>query len=170
MTDRADYRLRPTITSDMETLYRWRTMPEIADYMFGDADFTLEQHQGWFNRMMSDDKVDYRILEYQGEAIGLANAVDIDTTERSCFWGFYIGEQDAPRGSGTVMGELMIDYIFRKYDVDVIYGEAFAFNEASLKLHEKLGFTRRPDLFYSELKKGKPEDIIVMELSRQDQV
>lgn len=161
-----DYKLRPMITADMEQVFNWRTKPEIADYMFGNSDFTMEQHERWFQRVLNDDKVDYRILTYTGEAIGLANAVDIDLAERSCFWGFYIGASDAAKGSGTIMGNLMIEHIFNKYDIDCIYGEAFAFNEASLRLHDKLGFKQRPDLFYEELKKGQPERIIVMQLYR----
>lgn len=169
MTDKSDYRLRPLITADIDTIYEWRTKPHVADYMFTGADITMEQHEKWFRRIQEDDKVEYRILMYQGEPIGLANAVDIDPAERSCFWGFYIGEESAPKGSGAIMGELMIEHIFKKYeDVDTIFGEAFKFNEASLRLHEKLGFEQRPDLFYEELKSGKPEEIIVMQLDREN--
>ena len=66
------------------------------------------------------------------------------------------------------MTKLMLTHIFNTLDVNTIYGEVFEFNTASLKLHEKFGFTIVDELAKSVTKNNKQENVIVLSLKRNN--
>ena len=117
-------------------------------------------------KMLLDDTSDYQIIEFENQAIGLANAVDIDLKQKTCHWGFYLGNVTAPKGCGRQLANLMINHIFNTYDIDTIYGEVFEFNIASLKLHDKFGFITLDGESKKVLKNNKQENVIVLSLNR----
>lgn len=167
MADSKDYRLRPMQAEDLARVEHWRRLPQVNAFMFAEPPADSQQHRRWFEQSLQRKDADYRILLYCEQAIGLANAVDIDSRARQCHWGFYLGEADAPKGSGSVMATLMLEHIFTHHPVDRIIGEVFAFNSASLKLHHKFGFSVDATQTRSMEKNGKPETVLTLTLSRQ---
>ena len=151
---------------DKDMLLRWRNQNHIKAYMFSDNDITPEEHRAWMEKMLLDVTSDYQVIEFQNQPIGLANAVDIDLDKKTCHWGFYLGETTTPKGSGSQLASLMIHHIFDTYEIDTIYGEVFEFNTASLKLHDKFGFTIIDENSKTVLKNNKQEKVFVLSLSR----
>ena len=153
---------------DIDTVREWRNRDHVKAYMFTDNDITKDKHKRWFNLTLLSDDVDYQIVEYLDKPIGLANAVKINKDSGNCYWGFYIGETNTPKGCGTILSFLMLDHLFNTHPIHTIYGEVFEFNAASLKLHEKFGFKTLLKLAHTVLKNGKDENIITLSLSRND--
>ena len=168
MPDIDNFKLRPMQNEDMNIILEWRNKAHIRAFMFNDNIIDPKEHEEWFSRTLALENVDYEILEYGNKPVGLANATRIDDNKRSCHWGFYLGESDMPRGTGTIMGTLMIEHIFSHHPVDTIYGEIFEFNTASLKLHEKLGFTKISEPLKKALGNGRQEEVVVFSLCRND--
>ena len=108
--------------------------------MFNSQIIELESHTNWFKKILFKSDVDYQILEYLGKPIGQANATNIDTVNNSCDWGFYLGEEGSKKGSGTILGILMLDYLFNHYQLEKVSAQILEKNLASLGLHKKLGF------------------------------
>ncbi len=162
MPDDTDFSLRPMDVSDLDRVLRWRNRADVKAYMFTDADISVDEHAAWFDRTLHRDDVDYQIVEYQNTPVGLANAIDIDGDE--CHWGFYLGEPDLPKGSGSALARLMLKHIFDTHKVRRIHAEVFEFNIASLKLHEKFGFTRQDSASRTVTKNDRPEKVIALTL------
>ena len=162
MPDFSQFKLRPIQSADMDIILEWRNKAHIRAFMLSDNIINPKEHEKWFNQTLAREDADYQILEYLNKPVGLANATGIDEDNHSCHWGFYLGEPDLPRGTGTIMGILMIEHIFNHYKVGTIYGEVFEFNKASLKLHEKLGFNIISDLERTELKNSRWEKLTVL--------
>jgi RimJ/RimL family protein N-acetyltransferase len=68
------------------------------------------------------------------------NFTRIDRQARSTVWGCYIADLEAPKGSGSVMGFLALDYAFGDLGLEQVIGESFVSNEASVRYHQRLGF------------------------------
>ena len=125
---------------DLETVYAWRNLDRVREFMFNSEVIEFEIHRKWFIKILSQSDVDYQILEYLGRPIGQANATNIDLINKNCDWGFYLGEEGAERGSGTVLGLFMLDYLFENYQMENVCAQVLEKNTASLGLHKKLGF------------------------------
>ena len=100
------------------------------------------------------------LFALDGRPLGVVNVTRADRHNGTCHWGFYIGATDPPRGSGTAMGYLGLDYIFATLGLRKVIGEAFAFNEASIAFHRRLGFAQEGCFVRQVLKGGTYRDII----------
>lgn len=141
MKFRLNSRIRPIQATDLELVLAWRNADRIRKWMYTDRLITWAEHVGWFERLQqSEDRVTL-IYEHNGSPAGVVNFTELTPLHRRCMWGFYLGEADLPRGSGTTMGRLALSYAFSHFEIDKIRAEVMAFNEPSLRYHEKLGFT-----------------------------
>lgn len=162
MAARDDYILRPMETTDLETVWRWRNSPRIRREMYTDHEISWEEHEAWFRRVSKTGQSLHFVFEGQGRPLGVVNVVDIDQNHSRCHWGFYIGETDAPRGSGSIMGFLALDYLFEELDFHRVIGEAIATNNTSIRYHKRLGFLEEGRLVDHACKNGYFVDVIAM--------
>jgi UDP-4-amino-4,6-dideoxy-N-acetyl-beta-L-altrosamine N-acetyltransferase len=153
--------LRPMAASDLETVLSWRNSDRIRNMMYTDHIISPEEHQAWFARVSHSANSRHLIFEYNGRPAGVVNVTDIDARNRRCDWGFYLGETDLPKGCGTVMGALALEFIFEQMGMNKVVGEVLAHNEQSMNYHVRLGFVKEGRLNCHELRHGNFEDVIV---------
>jgi methionyl-tRNA formyltransferase len=123
-----------------------------------------EEHQEWWRRTESNPDVCYLVFEYLGRPVGLAYFTNIDTANGKCEWGFYLGETDVPRGTGTVMGFMALNHIFSVRATRKVYGTVLGFNAASRKFFLRLGFQQDGVLRQHVLKEGEYVDVVLFSL------
>ena len=93
---------------------------------------------------------------------GFISFTNISQLHGRTSWAFYIGEADAPRGSGAVMEYFAIDYAFLVLKVHKLCCEVFAFNSGVIKLHKKFGFLEEGRFIGHYKKCENYEDIICL--------
>lgn len=147
-----------------DMLYQWRNSSQIRKNMYTDHFISREEHDRWFNRVQTDDNSIPKLLVYQEQPIGFVNFTDINQEQRKCFWGFYIGDEDAPKGSGKIMGLLALDLIFGELNVQTVCSKVLSFNTRSYIFHQKLGFAEEGRLIEQIYREGRYVDIILMAL------
>ena len=162
------YRLRPMTHADLELVWGWRNSERIRFYMYHDAIIPWEDHCRWFARIQEQETTIVLLFEYDGKPVGVINFTDLDRKNEKCHWGFYMGEEGLPKGTGTLMGKLGLQYAFEKIKVHKLIGEAFSFNEASIGFHQKLGFYKEGVLNRHIRKADKYEDIVVFAYFKED--
>ncbi|HEY9857801.1 MAG TPA: UDP-4-amino-4,6-dideoxy-N-acetyl-beta-L-altrosamine N-acetyltransferase [Stenomitos sp.] len=155
------YLLRPMADSDLERVLAWRNSERIRTCMFTDQPIALEAHRAWWDRAKSNPQAEHLVFERDGLPLGVVNVTQIDRHHGRCSWGFYIGEAEAPRGSGTVMGILALDHIFHRLGVRKLCAEVLGSNAASLGYHLKLGFKQEGRLVRHVLKGDRYEDVVL---------
>jgi UDP-4-amino-4,6-dideoxy-N-acetyl-beta-L-altrosamine N-acetyltransferase len=158
---RDKFNLRPITASDLELVLSWRNSERVRSYMYTDHLITPQEHQAWFERVSQESFPSVLIFEYEGQPAGLKSFSQIDRKNNRCHWGFYLGDTELPKGCGTVMGFLALEYIFETHGFHKVCAEAFAFNEGSIKYHERLGFVKEGCFAKHVLKNGIYEDIIL---------
>jgi UDP-4-amino-4,6-dideoxy-N-acetyl-beta-L-altrosamine N-acetyltransferase len=166
-----DCRLREIEERDLAQLLAWRNEERIRQVMYTDHVITPEEHRRWFDKIKANTagmNSRHWLFEHQGIVLGQVNVVDIDQRHRHCHWGFYIGERSAPKGSGMVLGILVLDQIFFAMDMNRVCGEVLDFNEASIRYHKALGFQEEGCLRQQVLKQNVFYDVICFGLLRQE--
>jgi UDP-4-amino-4,6-dideoxy-N-acetyl-beta-L-altrosamine N-acetyltransferase len=157
---REEFNLRPIEERDLDMVLSWRNSDRVRSYMYTDHFITLEEHRAWFARTRAAEFPTTLIFEFRGMPTGLKSFSQIDTYNNRCYWGFYLGESELPRGCGTAMGFLALEYIFELHNFRKVCAEAFAFNEGSIKYHTRLGFTEEGRFIKHVIKNDHYEDII----------
>ena len=152
--------LRRMSESDLAQVLEWRNTDRIRGSMFMDRVILWEQHQAWYRRIKDDPSTVYLIFEYWGVPAGVVNFSRLDSHHRKGEWGFYLGSDDLPRGTGTIMGKLGLKFAFEELGLHKLIGEALVANEASVNFHLKLGFVQEGYFKDHILKNGKFEDVI----------
>lgn len=161
-------RLRPVQESDLATILQWRNSPRIRNSMFSDHIITWDEHIRWFARVQEDQRTVPLLYEIAGTPVGVTNFTAIDQSSRRCEWGFYIGPENTPKGTGFRMGCLALDYAFDHLDLRKVCGEVLAENTPSLHFHLKLGFSQE-GYFRKHFWKGNEfHDVVFFSIFKDD--
>lgn len=138
--DRNACRLRPAALADARRILDWRNRPRIRAVMFTTGEIDWDGHCAWLARTIESPSAHAFIFEQDGRPLGYVKLDDLG--EGRFTWGFYIGEEDAPTGSGGRMLFLALEAGFGPLGARVLEAEVKPDNVASVRLHEKLGFIR----------------------------
>lgn len=159
-----EYNLIPLSEVHKDLIYRWRNSDHIHENMNTNHLITEEEHALWFERAQNDDRTVAFLLVYQKQPIGFVNFTNIDSENKKCYWGFYIGELGAPKGSGQVMALLSLDHVFKALDLRKVCSEVLDFNSRSYAFHQKLGFSEEGRLKEQIYKNNRYVDVVLMAL------
>lgn len=158
----ASYRLRPMTESDLEQVFSWRNSERVRKYMYTDHLISYAEHRAWFSGISKDPGSIHLIFEFETRPVGVVNITQIDTVNRRCHWGFYLGVDDLPKGVGSAMGFCALQFMFSELSMRKITGEVLSFNASSLRFHERLGFTEEGIFKQHVIKSGVPVDVVVL--------
>lgn len=164
MTNLGDFHLKPLNESNLKLVFHWRNLKEIKTFMYSDHHIKWDEHYQWFEQVKSDPQRKVLLLYNKGRPLGLVNFRNIDHKNSRCYWGFYIGEITAPKGSGTIMGILALDKIFNEVGIHKVCAEVIHTNYRSVNYHKKLGFVTEGRLVHHLWKENQYVDIISMAL------
>lgn len=139
-----DYGLRPMNVHDREQVLQWRNASHVRNYMFNNEIIDLNTHNAWFEKALGSQNVSHMIFEFQGKPAGLVSFTHIDKQNHTCRWGFYLGEESLPQGTGMTMCLCALRYATRHLNTQHIIGYVLPHNNVSVYLHEALGFVRNP--------------------------
>lgn len=151
--------LRPLEGSDLAVVLDWRNHPDVRRYMYTQHTIAPEEHRRWFERADADPHRHLLVFERNGQPSGFVNVTVLDEGARRAEWGFYLAP-DAPRGSGMRLGEETLAYVFRDLEQHKLCGEALAYNERSIRFHERLGFRQEARLRDHHFDGSRYHDVI----------
>ncbi|MGP5645272.1 UDP-4-amino-4,6-dideoxy-N-acetyl-beta-L-altrosamine N-acetyltransferase [Psychrobacter celer] len=138
--DKSQLKLRLMQESDLELVLSWRNHIDVRRYMYTQHEISLTEHTNWFNKVSKDSNYNLLIFEVDNKPLGFVNIHQI-AQGGIADWGFYTSP-DAPKGTGSKLGEQALDYAFNTLQLHKLCGQALDFNEASRKFHKRLGFKK----------------------------
>lgn len=131
--------VRAMAEADLALVLSWRNHPEVRRFMFHQGGIGLEEHRAWFERLSADASSHLLVyLDAAGVPAGFARLTRVDAGPVAD-WGFYAAP-GAPRGTGLGLGRAVLAHAFGPLRLHKVCGQVAAFNEASLRMHRKLGF------------------------------
>ncbi|WP_163537021.1 UDP-4-amino-4,6-dideoxy-N-acetyl-beta-L-altrosamine N-acetyltransferase [Gracilibacillus sp. YIM 98692] len=167
MGNTGDFQLKPLSLKDLKKVLKWRNSNRIKSSMYTDHHITWEEHYQWFKNVSKDSRRIVWLLYHQNQPLGLVNFSDIDKGNSRCYWGFYIGEETAPKGSGTIMAILALNKIFNEVGLHKVCSEVIHTNSGSIHYHKKLGFEPEGKFVDHVWKDGQFLDVIPMALFKE---
>jgi RimJ/RimL family protein N-acetyltransferase len=163
--------LRHHRPSDLETITRWYTDPEVGRLTrYQVQPMTEADVERFFHsRLLAPDALAYAILEKpSGRHVGFTTFSSLDVDNGSVLYHITIGERDAwGRGLGTEATELMLAHAFERLRLHRVALTVFSFNTRAIRAYEKAGFRvegrlreaiRRDGRYWDEVQMGVLRD------------
>lgn len=135
-----DWFIRRMTEDDIDQVLAWRNHEDVRRYMYTPHEIKRCEHVRWFEQASTDPRRSLLIFESQGVELGYVNFHQA-AQGQIADWGFYAAPQ-APKGTGRNMGEAALFYAFTELNLHKVCGQVLDYNERSLRMHLRLGFTQ----------------------------
>ncbi len=132
-------KLRVIQVDELGLMLSWRNAPAVRANMYTRHEISEEEHLAWWSRTCQRTDQLYFMYEYENRPLGIVGITAIDVANSNCSWAFY-ASPEAPKGTGSRMEYLTLEYVFSVLKAHKLYCEVLAFNTPVIKLHQKFGF------------------------------
>lgn len=133
-------RLRRMEEKDLNMVRQWRNHYDIRRYMYTQHEISENEHKLWYEKCSVEQNRHLLIFEKNYKPLGFVNFHQIDNG-RSVDWGFYLSPEVA-KGTGKELANEALAYAFDTQNFHKVCGQAIAYNERSIHLHLRCGFTQ----------------------------
>ena len=130
--------------NDLDYVLKWRNHPDIRKFMLSQHEITLAEHCAWFDRASRDESLALLVIEDNGQPLGCVIFSGVKNNS-TADWSFYSAPGNPP-GSGMRICTTALDYAFSELGVHKVAGQVLEFNQASIRVHQQLGFTQEGNL------------------------
>lgn len=148
---------------DQEMVMQWRALPSVTQYMVTDIEPDLDKQIAWFHKISNDPSCLYLIVQYNKIPIGVINLASIDTVNRRCTAGYYIGNLEY-RSVGAIVPAYIYNYVFNDLKLNKIYGEVLEENTGVMHLHKLFGYETVGVMRQHVFKNNQFHNVVIMEL------
>lgn len=131
--------LRTIKPEELELMLAWRNAPSVRANMYTRHEISLAEHLAWWARIQGRSDQKYFMYEFQETPLGIVAFTGVDSASQNSSWAFYASPQ-APKGTGSKMEFLALEYAFHNMQLHKLCCEVLAFNAPVIKLHQKFGF------------------------------
>lgn len=162
-----EIKFKKILYKDLKEILRWRNSNFIRSKMLNQKKITYKVHLGWYKDSMKDKTNKNYLIYYKSEKIGVASIKRIDFINQNCTWGYYIAIPSF-RYLALLVEYKFIDFIFKKFKIRKIWGEALKSNKKILKIHKYLGFDIE-GIYKNHIKvNNKFEDVILISMFKKN--
>ena len=156
--------LRDVDTSDSKLLFSWRNSQEVRSGLFTQELLEFSTHCKWVESSIKSSNKNILIFEDDGHPCGFAQ-LDLHANKTDVYqWGFYKAP-GAAKGTGYRMLHEVLEYAFVTLSASRVIGKVLGYNEASIKLHERLGFERQEIQRRHHRVAGEFHDVVIFDLT-----
>ena len=131
--------LRDITEDELALVLSWRNHPSVSVNMYTQHEIGHQEHLTWWKNTKFRTDQKYFMYEQDGKPSGVTAFSSIDTKNCNAAWSFY-ASPTAPRGCGSKMEFLMLDYAFGVLGLRKLFCEVLAYNTAVINLHKKFSF------------------------------
>jgi RimJ/RimL family protein N-acetyltransferase len=167
--------LRPVKRSDITYFLKWFNDPEVIQYLGMYLPMTEMAEEKWIEELgttRARSDVVFVIEAIEGRSnkpIGSCGLHGISPKDHNATFGIAIGEKDHwGKGYGTEAARLIIRYGFEQLNLHRINSGAIGFNERSIRMHKKVGFTEEGRQRQAMFKNGAFHDHVLFGLLRDE--
>jgi RimJ/RimL family protein N-acetyltransferase len=138
-------RLRAIEPGDWEVFFDWNSDTEVArECYYIPFPQSRESVKKWAaekaTEALKDDSFHFVIESLSGEIVGTINTHTCYRRNGTFMYGLAIRREHWRKGFASEAIQLVLKYFFKELGYQKVTAQVYAFNEASMSLHEKLGF------------------------------
>lgn len=155
--------LRPLEVEDARTIVPLINDAELRQYLLQVFPINKYMEENWIkNHSSSSNEVNLAITA-DGELIGVTGYMNIDWVNRCAEFGVGIfNKKYWGKGYGTETTKLMLEYAFRRLNLNRVYLRVFDYNERAVRVYEKCGFVLEGRQRQAVFCDGRYHDILIM--------
>lgn len=166
-------RLRGVEPGDWETHFKWNEDTESARTGYEIWFPTSSQSvRAWAEKESQQtgegEKFRFQIENLDGDLVGTINTHTCDLRCGTFRYGLAILSEHQRKGYASEAIQLVLRYYFEERRYQKVNAEVFSFNEPSIRLHERLGFTVEGRLRRMIYSAGTYHDIIVYGMTKDE--
>lgn len=155
--------LTPVGPEHRDDLRRWRNDPEVSRYMYTTHEISAEEHDAWFQRLLTAPDRKAWVVSMDGTGVGAVFLTEIDTDNSRAMWAFYLADpRTRGRGVGSATEFLLLDIAFVEFGLHKLCAEVLSFNQPVLQMHQKFGFVEEGCLRQHWYRDGEWLDVHVI--------
>ena len=166
-----NFRLREWKLTDIDSLAKhinnvkiWNNVRDGLPYPY-----TMLDADKYIRMVQAQPYVQNFAIEVAGEAVGGVGIVPLTDVERlSAEVGYWLGEAYWGWGITSEAVALLVDYVFRETGIIRLFASVYEYNPASMKVLEKVGFTRQAILRDAAIKNGRVIDMYYYDLIKRE--
>lgn len=155
--------LRPICVEDTERVVRWRNDRNVVKNFIDRTPLSQEIHLDWLNNKVQKGCVHQFVVcrNIDKMPLGSVYLQNFEEKNKKAEEGIFLGEEQAyGKGVGTEAAKLMLNYAFEYLKLHKVLARVLAYNQASLRMHQKAGYVQeayfKDELFLD----GKYEDLV----------
>ena len=115
-----------------------------------------------------DDTFFFVIENLEGELVGNLNTLECDTRNGTFKYGLAIRREHQRKGYASEAIRLVLRYFFQELRYQKVTVDIYDFNEASIKLHERLGFIHEGRMRRMVFTNGQYHDSLILGLTAEE--
>lgn len=140
MSDLATPTVRRMREEDLDLVRGWRNHPKVRSFMLTQHEITPLEHRSWYERRSKDENYALLMIEEHDEALGCV-VFSKAGSDSAAEWSFYV-KPSSPAKTGTRVCTVALDYAFHELNVHKVVGQVLDYNNGSIRVHQRLGFSR----------------------------
>ena len=167
--------LRPVQRVDISNFLQWFNDPDVTQYLLTYLPMTEMSEQKFIEELGSSRVATDVLLIIETndsekcKPIGSIGLHGINSKDHNATFGIALGDKKFwNKGYGTEAARLIIKYGFEQLNLHRISSSAYSFNERSIKMHLKVGFTEEGRRRQAIFKNGAYHDEVMFGLLRQE--
>jgi [ribosomal protein S5]-alanine N-acetyltransferase len=152
-----NFNLRPWRMDDAKALQKHADNPNIGAYMLNrfPHPYSIVDAEEFIEHNSSQNPVTTFAIDVDGEAVG-SIGLDIrkDVYSFTPLIGYWLGEEHWGKGIASEALKLLTNYAFTNFDAICVQALVFSENASSMRVLEKVGYTRQGTMKQSVIKRG----------------
>ncbi len=168
--------IKPTELEDVPQIVALRNDPATLPHLHDIQQYNAAQTEHWLRHLPTASKR-YSVFEWAnapntppqiGEFIGLVRIDRIDSVNRNCAVGLDLVPHLRGKGLSSKVYAWLLDYLFKQFNMHLVYLEVLESNVRAQKVYERLGFQVEGRLRERVFRNGTYGDSIIMSLLRSE--
>ncbi len=163
--------LRPLEVADARTMVPWFNDQEMTRHLRRYQPMTLVEEEDFLRRLPESaaDLVLGITLRADDRLVGATGLHRVDSRNRHAEFGISIGDKSAwGKGHGTEATRLLVQHAFDTLNLNRVWLHVYEYNEAALRVYQKVGFRTEGRLRQDVFRDGRYWDTVVMAVLREE--
>ncbi|NLV11401.1 GNAT family N-acetyltransferase [Halomicrobium sp. HM KBTZ05] len=134
--------LRTIEREDLDFCRRTLNDPTVRPGLAATDPLTSSAEEEWYERHVVEGDDVHLLVCDDGEPVGTVGLNGVNETFGNAELGYWIAPDYHRNGYATAAARALVDYAFTERRLHKVYANAFAFNEGSQRVLQKVGFER----------------------------
>lgn len=164
--------LRGVEKDDLRNMVRWINDSEVTHYMImGDRPAQIELLiEEWENQIRNRNEVVFAVCDKKKDVlVGTSGLYNINWISRLSEYRIFIGDKNYwNKGIGTETAKLILDYGFKKLNLNKVWLGVNEKNKSALRSYEKAGFVKEGVLRQEVFRNNEYYDAVRMSILKKE--